>query len=672
MMTLDYNPRILFLTGIAVLNAILYNSIPTLLVPVFAQDKSTSSLSKSVSPGFSFLERGLVNQAITEFERALTLNPRSLDVRLGLAMAYQQAGRDADAFRSYQAVLDIDSSNETALRALGTLGSYRPEWQSQGITALSILLQTNPQDQEALTQRALLYSYQGRFDQAVADYAVVLQNAPSPETVLHAAEAFTFNGNYSQGLQLFNRYQNSGFPLQGSATIAYALAEREIGDPALAVEILFTELQQNDENNSVTLQQRGALAASYAANGQLEQAEATLIPLLRRQDSRLTLARAYNELWRYSQNLNYAREAAVLYQEILAQPSQYVTFGVAKEVAYALGGMPKQESLALQVYRQLTTQQSDDMGLWFQRTVLEKQLGYATTDDLKRILQTLQGSSIKASTQRSIAQGLVRLDPPEPDLLPLYQILINNGVQESLLHYRVAQIYIDNKDYRAARAALVNYSNTSVGTDRLSSGLLLLADIERREANYIASAEIYDAILSSRPINQSITIAALAGYAEVLEAQEKYREAFVLYDQLITQTPQPTTAQILHHTRLAYLAKATSKAEAEALLVRSFNEKAALEAADVFAQGELAIELQRPTLAQQAYEILLNVQPDNVDALMALAGLSYSQQRFNEAIGLYRQVLQQESDNLAAQTALVSLSQGFLYKRGLQPPWERY
>ncbi|MDV3348496.1 tetratricopeptide repeat protein [Leptothoe sp. LEGE 181152] len=640
--------------------------------PVWAQPTTPTLEAKSSQQGFSLLEQGLVDQAIREFRRTLKRTPQSLEANLGLAMSYERAGRDADAFRTYQKIVDISPNNVDALRAIGKLGGYRPEWQSQGIEALSTLLQNSPQDQSALTQRALLYTYQGRFSEATEDYARVLRGSPSPETVLSAAEAYTYSGNYNQGLELFRHYQNSGRSIQGSATIAYSLAEREIGNPGRSIEILESALRQSRGENNITLQQRGALAASYAANGQFEQAETAIAPVIGRQDSRLTLARAYNELWRYSQNPAYANEAAAHYQEILAQPSQYVTIGVAREVAYALSGLPGQQSLALQVYRQLTSQQPDDIGLKFQRGVLEKQLGFASIADLQNILRGLQSSSVDMGTQRNIARGLIRLDPPEASLLPLYQALIESGLQEPLLYYRIAQVYLENQNYQAARAALATYADSALGINRQSSGLLLLADIERREGDFAASSNIYDAILRSRPTDQSITAAALTGYAEILRVQERNEEALVLYDQLLAQSPQPTTSQILRRTRLALLAKRISEAEAKELLMRSFQGNFAVERSDFFAQGDLAVDLEQFELAEEAYTTLLRAYPNDTSGLMALAGLYYTQQRLNEASQIYEDILADDPNNQSAQSALVSLTQGYLYRRGFQPFWERY
>ena len=53
----------------------------------------------------TLLQRGLANDAIAAFQQALRSSPNSLDAKLGLAQAYQKAGKDAEAWADYQRVL---------------------------------------------------------------------------------------------------------------------------------------------------------------------------------------------------------------------------------------------------------------------------------------------------------------------------------------------------------------------------------------------------------------------------------------------------------------------------------------------------------------------------------------------------------------------------------------
>ncbi|NJL46883.1 MAG: tetratricopeptide repeat protein [Leptolyngbyaceae cyanobacterium SM2_5_2] len=201
--------------------------------------------SPQVSQGYALLERGWVNDAITAFQAALARTPNSPEARLGLAIAYQRAGRDADAWTAYQAVLQVSPDNPTALAALGELGGYRSEWQAGGITALTRLLEQNPNNATARSQRALLYGYQGRFTEALADYDRLLASNPSAQTLLGAAQIYTFSGDYAQGLALFNRYrQRSAIPVE--ALTAYALALQETGNPQAAIAVLEPQLRGAD------------------------------------------------------------------------------------------------------------------------------------------------------------------------------------------------------------------------------------------------------------------------------------------------------------------------------------------------------------------------------------------------------------------------------------------
>jgi tetratricopeptide (TPR) repeat protein len=181
--------------------------VPIDLVVPAAQAQSVPA---AVRQAQSLLQRGLVNDAIRAFQQALRSSPNSLEAKLGLAQAYQKAGQDAEAWTAYQRVLEQDPNNTPALQAVGVLGGYRPEWQARGIEALTTLLNQNPNDNQSRAQRALLLGYQGRYAESLADYQIVLQGNPSPDTILGAAQIYTYSGDYEQGLALFNRYQGTG------------------------------------------------------------------------------------------------------------------------------------------------------------------------------------------------------------------------------------------------------------------------------------------------------------------------------------------------------------------------------------------------------------------------------------------------------------------------------
>ncbi len=706
-----------YLLGLGLLTGTL-SLLPMVTTPVVLAQAVPSAIRQA----YTSLDRGATNQAIAQFERALQQYPQSLEGLLGLAIAYRRGGRDVDAFRTYQRVIELDPNNRLALGALGVLGGYRPEWQNQGIEALSRLINLDSSDVNARAQRALLFVYQGRFGEAIADYEIVLQRNPTPAVVLGAAQAYTYSGNYARGLELFGRYQSAGGSLGANEAIAYALALRETGRASQAVQVLEAQLRQSRELDSTAINLRGALASSYAASGQFNQAVQVLSPLQGRQDARMVQARAYNDLGRFSSNQAYYQTAANLYRQVLVQGGSNVTAGLAREIADALSGMPlaSERQYALDVYRQLAAQYPNDVSLQVQQAVLERQTGQIGSSELQQRLQTLlQPVPSSPFEQRAIAQSLIRLDPPDPGLLPIYQSLINAGVNEPFLNFRIAQIYIQQGNAAAAQNALAAYAATPLGQQDQGSIVLLQTELDRRSGNLEAAAQRYQALIASNPDPQTLS-GALQGLASIRQAQGRIQEAIALYDQVLALNPQDPAKQ-LGRASLAYQADLISAAQAEAILnswLATYGVSAtppelyslagalpadpnredlytALANADpgnipiqlrrlqviarrspdlaraqlqrliaqnpddfnvYFIQGELAQDLGNLGLASDAYESILSQEPSNIGALLALGGVRFQQRQYDSAAQLYNQALAIDPNNANAITSLVGLT----------------
>ncbi|MFE4105411.1 tetratricopeptide repeat protein [Almyronema epifaneia] len=726
--------------------------------------------SSAVQAGYSFLERGWVDDAIQQFQQAVQQQPQSVAARLGLAVAYQRAGRDSEAWQAYQQVLSLEANNQPALTAIGQLGSYRPEWQAQGILALTQLLQINPDDSAAQAQRALLLGYQGRFAEAIADYERLLSNRPAPATILAAAQIYTYSGNYRQGLALFEQYLATGQPLSAAGATAYAQTLQQAGRPSEAIALLTQRLQSAPDD----LELRSALAVAYQSNQQTEAALNTLAPLRDRPDARLPLARSLSQIARQAGETALYREAVLLYQQALvatANPSP----GLVTEVADVFSEDPDFQATALQIYDQLLTASPYQPALQTKRLILAAELGELTPLELRsQLLSLLQPLPDDATLRQQIGQALIRLDHRDPALLPIYQDLIAAATPVDFLYFRLAQIEMAQGNWSAASAAIAAYQATPAGQQDLAAGLLL-AELERQQGNLAASAQQYEAILSQSQSPQMIET-ALLGLSGIRQSQQRWEAALAAYEQILSRNPQsergrlgqtylalklerlsvaaaetvlhdwlaahprltpaevsfelldlvgalPPDAkrQTLYETLLAiapdhigvnrryvqWLAQ-TDKAQALAY-VQQLTQAEATPVGLYFVQGEVAQTLGELTLASQAYEAVLTQQPENTDALSALAGVRFQQRRLRQAETLYEQVLalkpqdwetrrilaelklaqdqpiaalQQFSDLQGAEEAS-SLEQppahriqhieiNFLRRRGFQPFWERY
>ena len=745
--------------------------MPIMVPPVLAQ----VAIPLEVREAYTQLGAGLVDQAIVQFRIAIQRYPSSVEAKLGLGIAYRRAGKDENAFETYLSLLAQDPKNVLALRSIGLLGGYRTEWQKKGIDALTQLLILSPNDLEARAQRALLYGYQGKFAESVSDYAAVLRSGtPTPDVLLDAAQIYTFSGNPKRGLELFEQYQSTTQKsIPATATIAYAKALRATGNPAQAISLL-----ESLPNKGTNVSARSELSQAYLANRQPQQALSVLDPLRNRSDteSRLALARALNEIGRQQGRPDLQAESASLYQQALAAtpnpPSSQV-----KETADVLSGIPGQEQTALNLFRQLAAQNPGDRVIALQQLALEGKLGTMPAGQIVQQVRTLLTPfPTDPAQQQAIAAAISRLDP-EPDYFPVYQALLQSGVDEPFLNFRMAQLFIAGNDFGNARAALATYKATIAGSQDLAPDLLM-AEVDRKEGNLDVAASRYQALLNSGTTDNDVINSALRGIAGIRLSQNRSAEALYLYDQILARNPNDGPTR-LGRTAIAYQAKLITEFDADAVInqflqsrptqtpnelftlaallpARDYREplykalaaanpnnidvqvrliqilakrdsfQAQIMANRVLAQvkggtaisalslrGRLAEALGNLDQADQAYIAILNLQPDNFDAVSALGGIRFQQRQFDSAERLYLLSLAMKPENSASiQRTLADLSssagkplqaldrlealkiqqqsipgafpdfslqqrqqeiqEGFLQQRGFQPPWERY
>ena len=745
--------------------------MPIMVPPVLAQ----VAIPLEVREAYTQLGAGLVDQAIAQFRIAIQRYPSSVEAKLGLGIAYRRAGKDENAFETYLSLLAQDPKNVLALRSIGLLGGYRTEWQKKGIDALTQLLILSPNDLEARAQRALLYGYQGKFAESVSDYDAVLRSGtPTPDVLLGAAQIYTFSGNPKRGLELFEQYQTTTQKsIPATATIAYAKALRATGNPAQAISLL-----ESLPNKGTNASARSELSQAYLANRQPQQALSVLDPLRNRSDteSRLALARALNEIGRQQGRPDLQAESASLYQQALAAtpnpPSSQV-----KETADVLSGIPGQEQTALNLFRQLAAQNPGDRVIALQQLALEGKLGTMPAGQIVQQVRTLLTPfPTDPAQQQAIAAAISRLDP-EPDYFPVYQALLQSGVDEPFLNFRMAQLFIASNDFGNARAALAIYKATIAGSQDLAPDLLM-AEVDRKEGNLDVAASRYQALLNSGTTDNDVINSALRGIAGIRLSQNRSAEALYLYDQILARNPNDGPTR-LGRTAIAYQAKLITEFDADAVInqflqsrptqtpnelftlaallpARDYREplykalaaanpnnidvqvrliqllakrdsfQAQIMANRVLAQvkggtaisalslrGRLAEALGNLDQADQAYIAILNLQPDNFDAVSALGGIRFQQRQFDSAERLYLLALAMKPENSTSiQRTLADLSssagkplqaldrlealkiqqqsipgafpdfslqqrqqeiqEGFLQQRGFQPPWERY
>jgi tetratricopeptide (TPR) repeat protein len=178
-----------------------------------------------------------------------------------------------------------------------------------------------------------------------------------------------------------------------------------------------------------------------------------------------------------------------------------------------------------------------------------------------------------------------------------------------------------------------------------------------------------------------------------------------LYNALAQLDPNNIPVQLRLLQVIAKRSPAQARARVAQLVARDPNN-----IGSYFLQGQLAQGIGELDVASLAYERILSAQPSNLDALSALGGIRFQQRRFDSASELYSQALALKPDDLALRQSLISLNsaqdlklealaalealqveqiqkgtpssdlsrqmqqiqEGFLQRRGFQPPWERF
>lgn len=704
------NRRLLWLLGL----------LPALILPLAALPALAQSTDPATRQGYTLLDRGWVNDAMTAFQQALQTNPRSLEARLGLAIAYQRAGQDSNAWTTYQQVLQQDPTNRQALAALGLLGGYRPAWNQGGIDALTTLLNLTPSDRASRAQRALLYGYQGQFEAAIGDYEILLAEPVQPQTILQAAQIYTYSGDFITGRTLFDRYRD-GATIPNQAAAAYAQTLQATGEASQAIQLLEPRLRSLRSLDQTAMEMRSALAVSYAMNGQMEQAFAVLEPLRDEEAGRLPLARALSAIGRIVADAEPYEAAVALYRQALNEMTNPAP-GLMLEVADVMSESQLALAEAIELYDRLIAQQPQRISLQVKRSIAAYDLRQISRTQLEQELQAMLTSLPDSAVERrAIAIGLNRLTPPDPVLLPIYQSLRSVADNVPFLHFRLAQIALEQGDFTGTRAAIADYRATPKGKADLGVELLL-AELERQEGNLEGSANRYDKLIAktvSQPLQIKIYEDAMRGLAGVRLMQGRSEDALKIYDLLLARNPDDLTSQF-GRASIAYSLKKISQADAEAVLsqwsieqssqipaelfmlvstlpadakreslydtllaidpnnlginrrwvqlwaVRDadrararVNELIAMNPNDVnvyFLQGELANLLGNLNQAGQAYEAILTRQPNNADALLALGGVRFEQRQFGAARTLFDRVLALEPNDPEIRRLLAELS----------------
>jgi tetratricopeptide (TPR) repeat protein len=123
--------------------------------------------------GIAVAQRGEVDEALDQFQKALALNPRYAEARYNLGLAFAQKGRIDDAMAQYQKALDADPNIAQAHNNLGNAFLQKGNL-DQAIAQYQSALAIDPNIAQARNNLGDALLRKGEMDEAVAQYQKAL------------------------------------------------------------------------------------------------------------------------------------------------------------------------------------------------------------------------------------------------------------------------------------------------------------------------------------------------------------------------------------------------------------------------------------------------------------------------------------------------------------------
>jgi len=163
--------------------------------------------------GMLFYNFGVMNEAISHFEKAHTLSPKKQTISQNLALSYMNGGKTEKALTLAKETYELEKSNTEAAK-LYAVSAIAVDKQEEGDKVLTEAFGTTLVFDENLIN---VYGMKGRYDKIVLILKSELAKKEDPKLRLRLAAAYVESGNPSQGITEIEKIilSNPDFKQQG-------------------------------------------------------------------------------------------------------------------------------------------------------------------------------------------------------------------------------------------------------------------------------------------------------------------------------------------------------------------------------------------------------------------------------------------------------------------------
>ncbi len=597
----------------------------TLTSPAAAQTESAAGTDEAAVARF-YLQVGRWREARDAFEKQTQQPNPPAAAFSGLGEAYMQLGERDKAIAAFESALKLQPDARAQQRLVELLAQSKEGW-PRATELLKAYLERNPADSPRRSQLADLLISQSRIREAVPQLAEVVRAHPQDaERRLLYARSLAWSGQLKEAQPEFVRAMASGVALQGEDLKLVALSEEAAGRSAAAYEHFrsYTEAHPDDADALAGL---GRTANATRHPEDVERAIQRLREMsAQRPDLAVVIARL--EVGRGRRDL-----ALPEYERALAQTSDPT---LAKEYADIQGSGGRKKG-APEVRQ---AKPEPQVGVKAPATE-PKPRTKPVTENVKTNEASLR-KAIARSPERSdyrlrLAQLLERSGRGK-EALGLYGDLRLQDPELREAYLGPVRVYIAQGNERQARVAFDEFQSRFPGEEDAVRGALLSVEAEqaKRAGNYEAAVASYRGALELAPNDPKLW----NGLAGTFFAARQLNDALAAFETAAKVDPNDADAA---SGQVEVLKALRAQAPAEADITELGH---ALAEADSLKRGgntDAAI-----AVAHRA----LDIDPDNVDAQLALGGLYSDQKDYALAIAAYQSALARRPDDPFVSSAL--------------------
>ena len=127
--------------------------------------------------GISHLEKEQIDDAISDFNKAIDTNPGNSVAYFSRGRAYYKQSKTDNAISDYNKAIEISPEYTAAYQSRG-YAYYSLDDYTQAISDYDKALQINPEDAATYNMRGIAYYKQGNIENALSDYNKAIEIAP--------------------------------------------------------------------------------------------------------------------------------------------------------------------------------------------------------------------------------------------------------------------------------------------------------------------------------------------------------------------------------------------------------------------------------------------------------------------------------------------------------------